>query len=120
MAKGLYKDEAIQLFSWKAFGRDNPTEDYEEFSKRFVHFAGGLPLAVQVVGSFLCSRTTNDWRCALERMEEFPEQKTLRIFKISYDGLQETERKIFLDIACFFKSKNIVCINDILNRCGLS
>ena len=39
---------------------------------------------------------------------------TLNILQISFDGLTNTQKGLFLDIACFFKGENIDCIRDIL------
>ena len=42
------------------------------------------------------------------------------MLKISYDGLDREEKKIFLDIACFFKGKKKGFVINILNACGFS
>uniref|UniRef100_A0A2N9HQ95 Uncharacterized protein n=1 Tax=Fagus sylvatica TaxID=28930 RepID=A0A2N9HQ95_FAGSY len=52
-AMGLDNDEALELFSWKAFEKPYPEEDYLELSKAFVEYAKGLPLALAVLGSSL-------------------------------------------------------------------
>uniref|UniRef100_A0A2N9HBW6 ADP-ribosyl cyclase/cyclic ADP-ribose hydrolase n=1 Tax=Fagus sylvatica TaxID=28930 RepID=A0A2N9HBW6_FAGSY len=52
-AMGLDNDEALELFSWKAFEKPCPEEDYLELSKAFVEYAKGLPLALAVLGSSL-------------------------------------------------------------------
>ena len=38
----------------------------------------------------------------------------LNIPQISFNGLTNTQKRLFLDIACFFKGGNINCIRDIL------
>lgn len=47
----------------------------------------------------------------------FPTKNFLKYSKISYDGLQETEQKIFLDIACFFKEKDKDQVRELLASC---
>lgn len=47
----------------------------------------------------------------------FPTKFFLKYSKISYDGLQETEQKIFLDIACFFKEKDKDQVRELLASC---
>ena len=42
-----------------------------------------------------------------------------KILKISYDVLDEIERDIFLDIACFFKGHYKDYVVDILEACDL-
>ncbi|KAM0993922.1 hypothetical protein EV2_009838 [Malus domestica] len=41
------------------------------------------------------------------------------VLHISFDGLRETEKEIFLHIACFFKGKDRVRVTEILNYCRL-
>ena len=49
-AKGLSNDDALQLFSWRAFNKPYPEEKYEDFSEGFVNYAQGLPLALKDLG----------------------------------------------------------------------
>ena len=104
-AKNLNNDEALQLFSMKAFKKDSPLEGYVELSQEIISYASGLPLALKVLGSFLFHRSIDAWKCAIRRLKESPEREILDILQISYDGLKEREKKIFLDIACFFNRK---------------
>nr|AEE43925.1 TIR-NBS-LRR resistance protein muRdr1A [Rosa multiflora] len=99
--KTLGEDEALQLFSWKAFRKHEPEEDYAKQSKNFVRYAGGLPLALKILGSFLYKRSLDSWSSAFQELKQTPNPKVFEILKISFDGLHEMEKKIFLDIACF-------------------
>ncbi|KAK9205221.1 hypothetical protein WN943_015488 [Citrus x changshan-huyou] len=102
----LNNDEALQLFSMKAFKTHQPVEEYVELSERVLEYASGLPLALKVLGSFLIGRSADQWRSALERLKREPSNKIMSILQITFDGLQDSEKKIFLDVACFFKWKN--------------
>ena len=95
----LSDDEAFHLFNLKAFDKEHPTKDYLELSQSFVHYANGLPLAIEVLGSFLNGRSTSEWKSELDRLREFPERKILNVLQISFDSLHETEKEIFLNIA---------------------
>nr|AEE43933.1 TIR-NBS-LRR resistance protein muRdr1I [Rosa multiflora] len=99
--KGLNEDEALQLFSWKAFRNYEPEEDYVEQSKSFVMYAGGLPIALKTLGSFLYRRSPDAWNFALAKLRNTPNKTVFDLLKVSYVGLDEMEKKIFLDIACF-------------------
>nr|AFP55534.1 TIR-NBS-LRR [Rosa rugosa] len=99
--KGLEEDEALQLFSWKAFRKIEPEEDYAEQSKSFVRYAEGLPLALKILGSFLYKRSLDSWSSAFQKLKQTPNPTVFEILKISFDGLDEMEKKTFLDIACF-------------------
>jgi hypothetical protein len=46
-----------ELFSWKAFKKPHPEENYVKLSMDIVNYAQGLPLALEVFGSYLFGRT---------------------------------------------------------------
>ena len=58
--QGLNDYEALHLFSLKAFNKYHPPEDYLDLSTSFVHYAKGLPLAIDVLGSFLYNRSKKE------------------------------------------------------------
>ncbi|BBH08862.1 Putative disease resistance TIR-NBS-LRR class protein [Prunus dulcis] len=114
----LSQDEALYLFSRKAFRKDDLEEDYLELSKNFINYAGGLPLALKTLGSFLYKRSRDEWKSALDKLTQAPDRKIFQILKISYDGLEEMQKKIFLDVACFHKSYDKEEVIEILDSCG--
>lgn len=61
MVGKLNFDEALMLFSRRAFGRDPPLDEYVDLSNQFVDYSGGLPLALTVFGSFLFRRSLTEW-----------------------------------------------------------
>ncbi|XP_052876998.1 TMV resistance protein N-like isoform X2 [Gossypium arboreum] len=94
---------ALRLFNLKAFDSDTvPKYDFIELSKHIVHYVDGLPLALEVLGSFLYGRDIMQWRSAIERLKQESNKEILKTLRISFDGLEEKEKNIFLDIACFF------------------
>ena len=111
-AKGLSNDDALQLFSWRAFNKPYPEENYLDFSKGFVNYAQGLPLALKVLGSLLFAKRTEEWKSALYKLKEEPNKTIMDILQISFDGLTYMQKELFLDIACFFKGENKDCIGD--------
>ena len=102
----LNSDEALQLFSQKAFKKDHPSEGYVELSQQVIRYAQGLPLSLNVLGRFFKHSSIDEWKSALGRLNETPQKEVLDTLHISYDGLEETKKKIFLDIACFFKGED--------------
>jgi hypothetical protein len=117
-AKELNYDEALQLFCRKAFKEDRPPKDFVELSKKFLNYAKGLPLALEVLGSSLYLRSVDVWESMLSKLKEIPDEKIHNKLQISFDGLPEVEKKIFLDIACFFKWEDKDRVEDILESCG--
>ena len=118
-AEGLSDDEALHLLSLKAFNKDYPPKDYLVVSKDVVQYTKGIPLAIEILGSFLFSRSINQWKSTLIRIKEFPEHAILQVLKISYDGLHETEKKIFLYIAFFFNHEEKNSLVEKLDYFGL-
>ncbi|KAK7274363.1 hypothetical protein RIF29_15448 [Crotalaria pallida] len=114
---GLTKNESLQLFCMKAFKRDQPEEEYLSLCKEVVEYTGGLPLALEVLGSHLHGRTVEVWHSALKQIRSVPHSKIQDTLKISYDGLQLMEKKLFLDIACFFKGMKRDEVIGILKNC---
>ncbi|KAL4594467.1 hypothetical protein ACB092_12G023200 [Castanea dentata] len=117
--QGLNDYEALHLFSLKAFNKYHPPEDYLDLSTSFVHYTKGLPLATNVLGSFLYNRRKKEWEGALNRLKEHPDKKINEILEIGFDGLEDTEKEIFLHIACFFNMKEKDYIEKILDYLGL-
>ncbi|KAK4278809.1 hypothetical protein QN277_016606 [Acacia crassicarpa] len=120
--KTMKNDESLQLFSNKAFNKNHPDEKYLEYSKSVVKYAGGLPLALQALGSYFCGRSEEAvWRDALDKLKEInPHKNILEVLKISYDGLDEKEQTIFLDIVCLFKRWKKKEVTQILEACDLN
>ncbi|XP_057445500.1 TMV resistance protein N-like isoform X2 [Lotus japonicus] len=117
--KILNKSESLQLLCEKAFKGNQPKEDYLKLSQSVVEYAGGLPLALEVLGSFLCGRSLSDWEDALVKMKQVPHDDILNKIRISYDMLEEEHKTIFLDIACFFKGWYKHKVIQVLDNCGL-
>ncbi|XP_042964793.1 disease resistance protein RUN1-like [Carya illinoinensis] len=118
--QGLDNNQAIQLFSWHAFKRDRPDESFVKFTKCIIGYAKGLPLALEVLGSDLRGRSIQEWKSALEKYKRSPHKDIYEILKISYDGLDDNEKDIFLDIACFFKWNSVEYVTKILDGCRFS
>ncbi|XP_023879249.1 disease resistance protein RUN1 [Quercus suber] len=117
-AKELNEDEALKLFSWKAFKEPHLEQNYVDLSMEFVRYANGLPLALKVLGSSLFGRTADAWRSARDNLVAKPKRTIMEILQISLDGLEGIERELFLDIACFFKGGHISYIRDTLESLG--
>ncbi|PWA76663.1 disease resistance protein (TIR-NBS-LRR class) [Artemisia annua] len=114
----LSKQEAISLFSRYAFARENPLQGYEELSGKVVSYAAGLPLTVEVLGSFLCGKDKDEWVYAIDRLEKIPLKETLEKLELSYISLEDEYKEIFLDIACILKDQTKEDAIRILECCG--
>ncbi|XVF24044.1 hypothetical protein REPUB_Repub13aG0092700 [Reevesia pubescens] len=115
--KELSDDNSLQLFSLYAFNQNHPVDGFKDLSKRVLQYAQGVPIALKVLGSTLKQRRTDYWESVLNKLKEDPNPKILNLLKISFDGLDDTEKEIFLDIAFFFKGHNRDCVKEILDSC---
>ncbi|XP_061995441.1 TMV resistance protein N-like isoform X1 [Rosa rugosa] len=119
-ANGLNCDEALQLLSLKAFKKCPPPEDYLHLCYHIIGYAKGLPLALVVLGSFLFGRSADEWASAIDRLKSTPDKRIIEVLRISFDGLDEKDREIFLHIACFYKGKDKDRVTQILDYCQLN
>ena len=109
---------SLKLFCLNAFNKIYPKTGYEKLSEMVVGYANGIPLALKVLGSFLCSRSIEAWESALRKLRNYPDLKIYHVLKLSYDGLDDFERNIFLDIAFFFKGEHKDDVIRFLDSCG--
>ncbi|GJS49749.1 disease resistance TIR-NBS-LRR class family protein [Tanacetum coccineum] len=114
----LSSTEAICLFNRYAFQKEIPLQGYKELAGKVVRYAAGLPLTVKVLGSFLYGKDKLEWVDAIERLKKIPLKETLEKLELSYIGLEDDYKEIFLDIACILKGKNKTDAITIFESCG--
>ncbi|KAI5352523.1 hypothetical protein L3X38_005414 [Prunus dulcis] len=119
----LDSSKALQLFNYHALRREKPTDEFFNLSREIAALTGGLPLALEVFGSYLFDKTKiEDWREALQKLSKIRPGDLHDVLKISYDALDKPNKYIFLDIACLFVKMNMKredAIN-ILKGCGFA
>ncbi|KAB5531817.1 hypothetical protein DKX38_018487 [Salix brachista] len=119
--KELGSLEAVKLFSYHALRREEPTAEYLDITKKIISITGQLPLALEVFGSALFNeRGIKKWEDALKKLQQIRPGELQDVLRISYDGLDDEEQYVFLDIACLFikmRMKREEAI-DVLKGCG--
>ena len=120
MPQELDHHESIKLLSWHAFGEDHPNENYVELSKEVICYARGLPLALKVLGSFFSDKSTNEWEGTLEKLKVIPHDEIQEKLLVSFCSLSDTQKELFLDIACFFVGMEKNCAFKILADSNLA
>ncbi|XP_058190548.1 disease resistance protein RPV1-like [Rhododendron vialii] len=111
-------DDSLELFSWHAFGQKHPIQGHLELSTRFVHHCGGLPLALEVLGSSVRRKNIDVLESELQKLEAISDNTILKKLEISYDSLNDKHDKdLFLDIVCFFVGKKKNKTIKILEGC---
>ncbi|KAK3435803.1 hypothetical protein EUGRSUZ_C00525 [Eucalyptus grandis] len=95
---------SMLLFSLYAFGAKQPPTELATLSRDIVATIGGLPLALEIIGSYLKGKRKDEviWIETLEKLRKVPHTDVQEKLKISYNALEHNEKQMFLDIACFF------------------
>ncbi|XP_028785148.1 TMV resistance protein N-like isoform X2 [Neltuma alba] len=118
--KELKSHRSLELFSLNAFSASLPIMGYEELTKRAVVYAQGIPLALKVLGSYLRGRSEVEWKSALRKLEKSPHKDIQKVLRLSYDELDDEEKKIFLDIVCFLKGESTELVISLLDSFDFS
>ncbi|KAH9288620.1 hypothetical protein KI387_032737, partial [Taxus chinensis] len=119
--KKMDNHHATDLFSWHAFNQPNRVNGFEDLVDSFVDLCGGLPLSLKVLGGHVSgSDDMNYWQLVLEKVRKILPVGIKETLKISFDALDEEEKQIFLDIACFFIGKPKSVATRILKGSGWS
>ncbi|ONH89905.1 hypothetical protein PRUPE_8G023100 [Prunus persica] len=113
--KVLKNEEALELFSRHAFQKDQPEEGFQELSQHFLYYANGLPLALKILGRALYGRDQDAWKSALYNLNKIPDPDIFDSLKVSYYGLKEMEKKIFLHVACLHRGRDKEQVIEILD-----
>ncbi|KAF8015663.1 hypothetical protein BT93_H1247 [Corymbia citriodora subsp. variegata] len=116
--KALQDGEALELFGRHASRSNQQIEMRRNLVDRVLHYARGLPLALRVLGCSLRDRGEKEWEETLKKLADSPNQEINDVLRVSCDRLEDNEKQIFLDIACFFKGKSTEYITKVLSSCG--
>jgi hypothetical protein len=115
--KELDESESLELWNLGTLSRA-PRKNLGELSTQLVAYCGGLPLALKAIGSILHGKAIFEWNGVLRTLERFsiPAPRLLEALEKSFSDLNDEEKQIFLDIACFFIGMNQDNVLKTLNR----
>ncbi|KAJ7961744.1 Disease resistance protein (TIR-NBS-LRR class) [Quillaja saponaria] len=113
VSKMCFRD-SLRLFSSYAFRKKHPVGNFRKLSESMVNYCDGNPLALKVLGSSLYLKSKVEWESALKNLNEAPHKDIQAVMKMSYEGLDQKEKEVFLDIACFFTGEQKTSIVEIL------
>lgn len=120
--KELSASESLELFCYHAMRRKEPADDnILKLSQKIVSLTGRLPLALEVFGSLLFGqRREEEWMEAMEKLKVIRPGNLQDVLKISYMGLDDQEKCVFLDVACLLvqmgmKREDVI---DVVRGCG--
>ncbi|XP_020966148.1 TMV resistance protein N-like isoform X1 [Arachis ipaensis] len=115
--KQMSNGDSHKLFNHYAFSDPHPKAGYGELSARVIDYANGIPLALKILGSFLRGKSVVEWDSALKKLRKYPNTDIQKVLRLSYDALDDAEKNILLDVACFFHMHKMEKITRILNSC---
>ncbi|XP_050882244.1 disease resistance protein Roq1 isoform X3 [Lathyrus oleraceus] len=85
---------------------------------RAIRYSRGLPLVLKIIGSDLSEKSPDEWEISLGRYEKICNEETQSILEVSCNSLNEHEKRIFIDIACFFAGEPFSYVKEVLSACG--
>ncbi|KAF7848726.1 hypothetical protein BT93_L1700 [Corymbia citriodora subsp. variegata] len=97
--------DALQLFCECSLGCAKPPPNYMDITIKLINVLGGLPLALNVVGSMLRGKCRSTWEGTLCKLKKVMNEDVKKQLMISYKALEPIQQQIYLDIACFFFNK---------------
>lgn len=115
--KELGYGNSLQLLNLHAFDKSCLVRDHMDCVEKVVDHSGGIPLALEVLGSSLRGENAAAWSRRWEKLRLISDKDIFSKLKLSYDSLDDTEKFIFLDIACFFIGYDKDYVMSILEGC---
>lgn len=99
-------DDSQKLFNLHAFGDEEAPENFKALAHEVNKACNGLPLALKVMGSSLFDKRSDEdleciWPEAVDALKE-DLGNVMNALGWSYMCLSESEKLMFLDIACIF------------------
>ncbi|XP_050236343.1 TMV resistance protein N-like [Mercurialis annua] len=116
--RDLNEEHALELFSRYAFKQKHRTDEFTELSMHAIDYCKGLPLALKVLGSSLYGRSEIQWTDSLNRLEKHFNKDIQQTLRISFDGLEESNKSMFLDVACYFRGQDKDYVAKLLKSFG--
>ncbi|XP_057437147.1 disease resistance protein RPV1-like isoform X2 [Lotus japonicus] len=113
-------EDSLQLFNLNAFKQNPSVKTYKTLVERVLEYAQGVPLVLNVLGRLLCGKSIKVWESMLKKLQKFPHHEVFNVLKLSYDGLDDEEKDIFLEIVCFYVGELEDIALDLLDGCGFS
>ena len=102
-------NQAMKLFSMRAFGTNQSCSPHlKHVVEKIVDACCGLPLSLEVMGKCMQGEARlRIWERTLYRVlrarhDGGSDEKIWNTLRISFDELNDLEKNMFLDIACFF------------------
>ncbi|XP_024385729.1 TMV resistance protein N isoform X1 [Physcomitrium patens] len=119
--KPLEATDSFNLFWFHAFHDRELSKAEDEMFRPLAlmvvnNLCGGLPLALKVIGQHLYGKPQEVWREATMSLKDRPD--IINVLSISYKGLKEQNKMMFLDVSCQMVGLLEEDAIDIWKSCG--
>ncbi|XP_059642492.1 disease resistance protein L6-like [Cornus florida] len=114
----MNSEQSLQLFSMHAFRSKSPPPDYFTISREIASAAAGIPLALDVIGSFLSGMEKALWEDTLKKLAKILHDELEKKLRVICETLNYAQRQIFLDIACLFSGMEKAAVFYMWDDCG--
>ncbi|XP_010492783.2 PREDICTED: probable disease resistance protein RPP1 [Camelina sativa] len=90
-------EEALQIFSYSAFGQSSPPRGYSEQAVEVANLIAPFPLGLKILGSALRGKSKEEWNMAPAKFKTYVNNDTdiEKAIRFAYDGLDKRHKLIF-------------------------
>lgn len=111
----LSEAQGRELFCLHAFKRPQAPANMEVLAAEAADMCGGLPLTLEVIGSFLANKKAELWPAACKRLRwaqsldcSKGKERIFSRLRISFDDLDEDAQTMLMDIACVLLGERLL------------
>ncbi|XP_019090061.1 PREDICTED: putative disease resistance protein At4g11170 [Camelina sativa] len=92
-------EEALQIFSYSAFGQSSPPRGYLEHANEVANLIAPFPLALKILGSALRGKSKEEWTMAPAKLKTYVDVTDIeKAIRFAYDGLSENHKTLFFSL----------------------
>ncbi|KAG7551046.1 Toll/interleukin-1 receptor homology (TIR) domain [Arabidopsis thaliana x Arabidopsis arenosa] len=90
-------EEALQIFSYSAFGQSSPPRGYLEQANEVAKLVAPFPLGLRVLGSSLRGKGKDEWIKTLPKLKTYPDNMDVeKAIRFAYDALSDKHKTLLL------------------------
>ncbi|XP_010420529.1 PREDICTED: probable disease resistance protein RPP1 [Camelina sativa] len=93
-------EEALQIFSYSAFGQSSPPRGYLEHANEVTKLIAPFPLGLKILGSALRGKSKEEWTMVPAKLKSYLNDTDIqKAIRFACDGLSEKHRTLFQSLA---------------------
>ncbi|KAF8117260.1 hypothetical protein N665_0012s0260 [Sinapis alba] len=114
--------DGLKHFSTYAF-KDHTcpsSGNFKKLSEKFVDYARGNPLAIQILGGELLLKNEDHWSQKLDTLAQIPCPRIEHLLTLSYAELSKEQQETFLVVASFFRTGDEYYVRSLVDSGEIS